>query len=317
MRLLSIIICSVIVVLSFAQRPKVALVLGGGGAKGAAEVGVLKYVEKSGVPVDIIVGTSIGSIVGGLYSVGYRSAQLDTLFRSQEWLDLLTDRDADLRHKPIRTENGVTYVFGVPIRHKSDANLGGFGAVRGDSIVTYLTRMTKRTDSISFHTQLPIPYSCVAVDVKTMSEVVLTDGHLPLAMRASMAIPLMFKPVHYQGHVLIDGGALNNLPVDVARSMGADYVIAIDLTQHKASSREEHDLPEFLANIPWLKWLVNRPDRSNYRANVASADIYINPQLDGCSVMSFDKVDVMIAAGEKAGKEAYKKLVKLRKKVRK
>lgn len=316
MRLSCTIIFSLIVLLSLAHRPKVALVLGGGGAKGAAEVGVLKYVEKSGVPIDMIVGTSIGSIVGGLYSVGYRSERLDKLFRSQEWTDLLTDRASNYRKKPIHRENGTTYVFGVPIKTKKDEYLGGFGAVKGDSIVIYLTRMTGQTDSISFHS-LPIPYACVAVDVKTMNEVVLTEGHLPLAMRASMAIPLLFKPVHFGEHVLIDGGAINNLPVDVARSMGADYVIAVDLTQNKHEDHEDYSLPEFIEKIPWLQWLINRPDRSRYNSNVASADVYINPQLDGCGVMSFDKVDQMIAAGEKAGKKAYKKLVKLRKKVKK
>lgn len=315
MRAFFITLFSFLFLVSCAHRPKVALVLGGGGAKGAAEVGVLKYIEKSGVPIDMVVGTSIGSIVGGLYSVGYRADKLDKLFRSQEWTDLLTDRVSDYRKNPVRIEDGTVYVFGVPIHTKKDGFVGGFGAVKGDSIVTYLTRMTGKADSISFQS-LPIPYACVAVDVKTMSEVVLTEGKLPLAMRASMAIPLLFKPVHFGDKVLVDGGVLNNLPVDVARSMGADYVIAVDLTQKKHEDHEDYNLPDFIEKIHWLQWLINRPDRTRYNHNVASADVYINPQLDDCGVMSFDKVDQMIAAGESAGKKSYKQLVKLRKKVK-
>ena len=164
------------------RRPKVALVLGGGGAKGAATVGVLKAVEKSGVPIDMVVGTSIGSIVGGLYSIGYDSKQLDSLFRTQSWLDIFS------------------------------------GSLMGDSIIWTLREMTGGI--VTDFDSLPIPFRCVAVDVKKIREVVLSEGDLAQAMRASMAIPLVFKPVKIGNMQLVDGGVLNNLPVDVARDMG-------------------------------------------------------------------------------------------------
>lgn len=299
----------VVAFLGAEARPKVALVLGGGGAKGAAEVGVLKYIEKAGVPIDMIVGTSIGSVVGGLYSVGYRADSLEVLFRSQEWIGLLADAKTDVA---TNVSGGSILGKGLSLLKGGDW-LGNLGAIRGDSIVSYLDHLTGRRAEMSFDS-LPIPYSCVAVDLKTLDEVVITSGRLPVAMRASMAIPLVFKPVRLRSQVLVDGGVLNNLPVDVARQMGADYVIAVDVTQNKPGESDGPDLPLVLKQIPWLNWLANRPDRDKYINNVADADVYINPRLEGCSVISFNKVDMMIAQGELAGKAAYKKLVKLRKK---
>ncbi len=242
-------------------RPKVALVLGGGGAKGAATVGVLKYVEESGVPIDMVVGTSIGSIVGGLYALGYRSEQLDSMFRSQQWTDMFA------------------------------------GSLMGDSIVRPLRQMTGDRGSVNFD-DLPIPFRCVAVDINKMREVVLREGDLAQAMRASMAIPLVFKPVKMNGMRLVDGGVLNNLPVDVARDMGADFVIAVDLTVNKSSSSL-------------------RLDAKKYQQNCEDADIYINPRLKGYGPEDFSpkKIAEMIAMGEKAGKASLKEMKKMKKRL--
>lgn len=295
-----------------ARRPKVALVLGGGGAKGAALVGVLKYVEQAGLPIDMIVGTSIGSIVGGLYSVGYRSTQMDTLFRSQQWHDLLTDRnEAQSRHFLSR-KNGVQYLMGIPIGRQDTLRYSRRGLMMGDSIVAFLDSLIGVGDSVSFDS-LPIPFRCVAVDAKTMTEVVADGGNLPMAMRASMAIPVAFKPVQVDSMVLVDGGVLNNLPVDVAKRMGADFVVAIDLTQNKHPDWNARTVPELFEGQKWVSWLFRRPDRLKYNANVKAADIYINPKLDKCSATSFNKVDYMIGQGEKAGKAALPKLKRLRK----
>lgn len=313
-KLTALLLALVVVAVVAEARPKVALVLGGGGAKGAAEVGVLKYIEKSGLPIDMIVGTSIGSVLGGLYSVGYRANDLEEMFRSQEWINLLTDRKTDDQQKPYHKDSDKTLIFGVPLGGGAQPWAKGFGAIRGDSIVSHLDKMTRRKDSISFG-GLPIPFKCVAVDVKSMKEVVLASGRLSLAMRASMAIPLLFKPIKWGGRTLVDGGVLNNLPVDVARSMGADIVVAIDLTQNKPPKKTAFETPSLLKHIPWLDWLANRPDQAKYWKNVKDADIYINPQLTDCSVVSFSKIPYMIAEGEKSGKRFYKKLVKLRKQV--
>ena len=261
---------------SGAQRPKVGLVLGGGGAKGAATVGVLKAVEQSGVPVDMVVGTSIGSIVGGLYAIGLRSAQLDSMFRGQQWVDLFA------------------------------------GSFMGDSIVHALRQMTGGCNVASFD-DLPLPFRCVAVDVKKMREVVLSSGDLATAMRASMAIPVVFKPVNIDGMMLVDGGVLNNLPVDVAKSMGADRIIAVDLTVNK---HEDYDTSS--SSLSSLFSFL-RPDLKKYNKNRKEADVYINPKLDGYGAQDFisHKINEMIALGEQAGHASLKKLKKLKREVEK
>lgn len=325
-------IATIIITLSASaqhERLKVALVLGGGGAKGAAHTGVLKYIEKADIPIDYIVGTSIGSIVGGLYSVGYRSEQLDSMFQSQQWLDLLTDRSNQHRSKIVARTDSTTYVLGIPIHTKGrrlhlDHN---FGAVRGDSIVSTLHDMTHQPDSISFDA-LPIPYRCVTVDLNTMQEVVLSEGNLPLSMRASMAIPLVFSPVQMGKYTLVDGGVLNNLPVDVARDMGADVVIAVDLTQNHHDSDDSDDsyLSTLLSPLSLIlkgkaariaNWLASRPDITKYRKNSTSADLYINPDLHGYGASSFSPTSInqMIKRGEEAGKKSLKSLKRLRKKI--
>lgn len=309
------------------SSPKVALVLGGGGAKGAAEVGVLKYIEQSGVPIDMIVGTSIGSIVGGLYSVGYRSEQLDSMFRSQQWLNLLTGRNERLRNNPIEKEDSVTYIFGFPISNhrsqarKTNADKGKHGILGGDSIVAMLNSMTQRPDSINFD-DLPIPYRCVAVDMGPFKEVVLSHGNLARSMRASMAIPLAFRPMKIGGMTLADGGLLNNLPVDVAKEMGADIIIAVDLTVNKHDNYESlSDKIGFFKGLRMgnlARWVVDRPDLEKYHENVKATNIYINPQLRGYDATDFNhgKIAKMIAIGEEAGKEALPKLIELKKQLK-
>ena len=273
--------------LSEEGRPKVALVLGGGGAKGAATVGVLKYVEKSEVPIDMVVGTSIGSIVGGMYSLGYSSEQLDSLFRTQQWINMFA------------------------------------GSLMGDSIVrVFRDNLGGDYTHVDFD-DLPIPFRCVAVDINKMKEVVLKEGNLAQAMRASMAIPIVFKPVKMDGMQLVDGGMLNNLPVDVAREMGADHVIAVDLTvnKHEDYAMEEDDPLESVRKLnlgALLNWAIQRPDQKKYQRNCKDADIYINPKLKGYGAQDFSrtKISEMIALGEKAGKASLKKMKKLKKKLK-
>lgn len=299
-------------------RPKVGVVFGGGGAKGAAEVGVLFAIEKSGVPIDYIAGTSIGSIVGGLYSVGYRANDIDKLFRSQKWLDLLTDRDSEFRSEPFKKRDGVTYVFGFPVagRNKKKGKSGP-GLLRGDQIVELFDSLTGRPDSISFD-QLPIPFRCVAVDVNEMEEVVLSNGRLAEAMRSSMAIPGAFKPVERGEQTLVDGGMLNNLPVDVVRDMGADIVIAIDLTQHKRETRDKAMPSKGGMAGKIIGWAIARPDLKKYNENRENCDIYINPDLDNYSATDFnaEKIDEMISLGIDAGQDAMPELEKLAEKLK-
>lgn len=332
------------------KRPRVGLVLGGGGAKGAAEIGVLKVLEQEGITVDYIAGTSIGSIIGGLYSVGYRAADLDSLFMQQEWLDLLSDRKNELAGKLYEEIDGVSYVFGFPIlrrnkgesdesrvgiddrKHKADAvdedndensepgkrRTRTVGLIHGDNVIALLDSMTGKRGEVDFN-RLPIPFRAVAVDIRKMEEVVIDRGSLPHVMRASMAIPGAFKPVEVDSMLLVDGGVLNNLPVDVVREMGADLVIAIDLTQNKREPREDYDRAAGNTLQRIIGWLAHRPDLQKYDVNRRDADVYINPDLHGFDAASFTskKIASMIERGTEAALEAVPQLRELKKKIAK
>ena len=298
------------------KRLKVGLVLGGGGAKGAAEVGVLKTIEALDIPIDYIAGTSIGAIVGGLYACGYQADELDQLFREQEWLSLIGDRNKDLRDHIFEQRNGTTYILGFPIgRTKKDTTsvATGLGLLNGEQITHLLDSLTKAYDGIESFDHLQIPFRCVAVDFKTQEEVIMDSCEIELAMRASMAIPGAFKPVRWKGHTLVDGGMMNNLPVDVVKAMGADVVIAIDLQQEQHEGRD-FSLKETFGIGGLLDWAVSRPDWKKNKANHEAADVYICPDLDNYSVSSFgeNSIDTMIELGEQAGQAAKEELLRLK-----
>ena len=298
-----------------AQRPKIGLALGGGGAKGAAEVGVLKVLEEAGIHVDYIAGTSIGSIVGGLYAAGYSASELETMFQTQEWLSLLTDRRASLSNEPYKTVDGVTYIFGFPVM---DRNSRGFGVMSGGKIEQMIDSMASVKGCTEFES-LRIPFRCVTTDIRNAKEVVLSKGILCKALRASMAIPGIFKPVEHNGRMLVDGGMLNNLPVDVCRQMGADIVIAVDLQQNEQKPRKKTDLnilSDFAGLIGFsgiLEWVTNRPDIEKYLANRKLADIYIHPNLPDADASSFGNKNAvrMIQAGSAAARKLLPELKSL------
>ena len=255
-----------------------ALVLGGGGAKGAAHVGVLKVLEEAGVRPDIIVGTSIGAIVGGLYSIGYNAEQLDSLFRSRRWLQLFTRE-----------------------------------AIKGNAIKSMLDSLVaaKTTSQTSF--------ACIAADLPSFSEIVLMGDSLARNMRASMSIPALFKAVRYDDFVLYDGGIFNNLPVDVARQMGATKVIAVDLTVNHPDDDDDapSEFVQLLDDLLGLSsadgivgWLFNRPDFKKYRKNCKDADVYINPPLYDYDATDFGRTAItkMITIGEQSARQQIETL---------
>ena len=279
-------------------QPTVALVISGGGAKGAAAIGTLKYIEKSGIPIHLVVGTSAGSIVGGLYAYGYRADQLDSIYRAQDWRRLLSDFDPSPRVKFRERQALPSLMSGERFLEKADDLLGH--------------------TSCHFD-NLKIPLRCVSVDILHFKEVCLDSGNVATAMRASMSIPIFFRPVKKDSMELIDGGLLNNLPVDVARNLGADYVIAIDLMDAKRAEQEtRHEIRSY--GLPAiLAWQYARPDLDKYRANREDADLLIHPDVSGFSGSSFSDEDTeeLIRRGEQAGQEAWEELMRLKEKIAK
>ena len=284
-------------------RPKVGLVLGGGGAKGAAAIGILKELEREKIPIDYIAGTSIGAIIGGLYAQGYRADDLEKLFRSQNWLALLADRDTTLVGKVYKEEDGVIYLFGFPVRKKADADKNtGFWMLHGDHVYNFLDSLVSRSPVQRGIVKQAIPFSCVAFDIRRQQEIVLDTGSMARNMRASMAIPGAFKPVQIDTLMLVDGGMGNNLPVDVVRKMGADIVIAVDLQQRKHDDyRSPFAFLKGLGGI--LDWLAERPDIKKYNVNRTKADLYINPDLGSYGVTDFNAkaIKAILKIGEDTG----------------
>ncbi|MEG1673332.1 MAG: patatin-like phospholipase family protein [Alistipes sp.] len=293
-----------------AQRKKVGLVLGGGGAKGAAHVGVLKVLEEAGIPIDYIAGTSIGSIVGGLYSVGYSVTELDTLFRTQNWISLLSDQ-VQRRHRSFAAkEMREKYLVSLPFSKDQKTELPA-GVMSGQNIYNLFSDMTIGYHNVASFDSLPIPFACVAVDLVSGRPVILNKGSLPLAMRASMSIPGIYAPIETDGMVLIDGGALNNLPTNVVRAMGADILIGVDLSNGWKSADQVKTM------FGMIDQMVNIMGEENYQQNKADLDLYLNPNLQGYTAANFTNTDisVMMQRGEREARAKWNELMLLKKRI--
>jgi NTE family protein len=292
------------------QRKKVGLVLGGGGAKGAAEVGVMKVLEEAKIPVDYIVGTSIGSIVGGMYSIGYDSKMLDSLFRTQDWVFLLSDQVKRTSMSAFSKAEREKYLLRVPLSIKQTTPITA-GLVTGQNIYNLFSNMTVGYHNVKSFNDLPIPFACIAVDIVSGKEVVLNSGSLPLAMRSSMSIPGVFSPVEMGDKLLVDGGALNNFPTDVVKKMGADIIIGIDLTTGWKKKDDLSSLPNVVSQ------LINIMGENKYLQNKKKPDLYINPALKGYGPASFQReaIDSMIVRGEQAARAKWGEILALRRRI--
>lgn len=310
MRILQILFLFILTSLSaFAkERPKVAVVLSGGGAKGVAHVRALRVIEEAGIPIDYIVGTSMGSIVGGLYASGYTIDQMEDIISGQNWMDLLTDKvDRSshlLSHKLMKDK----YVLGVDFEKSPFEILEG-GLLKGNNISYLFCELTADRLKPMKYDDLPIPFACVAADIRTGKEVVMREGILAESMRTSMAIPGVFAPVKRDGMVLVDGGIVNNYPVDVARKMGADIVIGVSV----AGKRRDYE--QINSTVDVLLTLMDGVICSNkVEENIENTDIFIKVNTDGYSSASFTSqaIDSLLARGEAAARGKYGELLALR-----
>lgn len=290
------------------DRPKVAVVLSGGGAKGAAHIGALKVIEKAGIPIDYVVGTSMGSIVGGLYSIGYTPQQLDSMVTVQNWKFVLSDapnpKDLLLDDR-LKSER---YVLSVPYSFKV-ANVIDAGLIKGKNIARLFSVLTNEyPDSVHFD-RLPIPFACVSENLVNGTEVIFHKGILATAMRSSMSIPGVFAPVYLDGMVLVDGGMVNNYPVDVALAMGADIVIGVDVQSPLLDASQLNSLKDIFGQI------INLQGEKKYLENLRKTNLYIKVDVNGYSAASFntEAIDTLIVRGEQAAMDNWDKLLNLKK----
>ena len=290
------------------DRKKVAVVLSGGGAKGMAHIGALKVIERAGIPVDIICGTSMGSIVGGLYAIGYHADVLDSIVRAQDWSYVITDREDLAQQSLADREKQNTYVIsrGLTIGKRNE-NDGGI--IKGKNLAElFLKLCVGFTDSIDFSRDLPIPYACVATDIVDNTEYVFHRGRLPQAMRASMAIPAVFSPVRMGERVLVDGGLRNNYPADIAREMGADIIIGVTV---QGAPRTAEDLG---GTMSILSQIVDVNCKNKYDENLAQTDVPIRVNTTGYSAASFSSnaIDTLIRRGEEEAMKHWDALMTLK-----
>lgn len=289
------------------QRKKVGLVLSGGGAKGMAHIGALKVIEEAGIPIDYIVGTSMGSIIGGLYAIGYTPEQMDSMVRKQDWQFLLSDRTPRSNKNMAERETDEQFIISVPFSKTAIREVTG-GLIKGQNISNLFSQLTLGYhDSIDFN-RLPIPFACVAEDIVKGEEKVFHHGILATAMRASMAIPGVFTPVRLDGMVLVDGGVVNNYPVNVARQMGADYIIGIDVQSELKPASELSNAGSILGQ------LIDLMGQDLYLKNKAETNTYIKVNVKGYSAASFTQpaIDSLIVRGEEAARQNYEGLLKLK-----
>ena len=292
------------------QRKKVGVVLSGGGAKGVAHIGVLKVLEEAGIPIDYISGTSMGAIVGGLYAVGYNAKALDSLVRMQNWPFLLSDKVYRFNQPFTEKESNEKYLISLSFSQEKGFSVPA-GFVSGQNIYNLFSELTIGFhDSIPFR-DLPIPFACVSANMIDGKEVVMDKGILPLAMRASMAIPGVFAPVTIDSMVLVDGGISNNFPVDVAKNMGAEITIGVDLS---TGLKDEKGLDNIMGIVDQLTAFMGM---KSYENNKAMGDLYMNPDLKGFTAASFtaEAIDTMIQRGERVARANWDKIMALKKQI--
>ena len=316
-KLMMIMACMLIYTAASAQekpeqkRKKVAVVLSGGGAKGMAHIGVLKVLEKAGIPVDIVTGTSMGSIIGGLYAIGYNANSLDSMVRVQDWSYVITDKE-DLRNQSLsdrKKQNTYLISTGLTIG-KRDKNAGGI--IKGKNLAELFNQLCIGfTDSLDFSRDLPIPFACVATDIITNDEIDFHSGRLPQAMRASMAIPAAFSPVRIGEMVLVDGGLKNNYPADLAREMGADIIIGVTV---QGAPKVAEDMG---GTMSILSQIIDVNCKNKVDENLAITDLHMQVDTKGYGSASFSQaaIDTLIRRGEEEAIRHWDAIIALKKRI--
>ena len=289
-------------------RPKVGLVLSGGGARGLTHIGVLKVLHEMRVPIDYIAATSMGAIVGGLYASGMTPDQMQKQLGAVSWPTLLSDSpersDVGFRRK----EELSAFPLAFELGYRDGEVLWFKGALSGSNLELFLHELTRNVDGIQNFDKLPIPYRAVATNMITGKEVVFDSGRLYQAMRASMSVPGMFAPVEIDGRILGDGGLVNNLPVELVRAMGADIVIAVNIGTPLMSRDQLQSV------VGYASQMLNILTEQNVRAQLATlkpTDILISPDLGNLTFIDFAAAPKFVDIGEKAAEAVRTQLAAL------
>ncbi len=276
---------------------KVGLVLSGGGAKGLAHIGALKVIEEAGVKIDYIAGTSMGAIIGALYASGYSAKALDSIFKTTDLADLIKDNLPRSAKTFYEKEDSERYAVTLPFNNFKISVPSGYSG--GQNIYNELVRLLYHVKDVKDFNELPIPFVCVATDVETGKEVVLNYGYLPEAIMASGTLPSIFEPITIGDKVLIDGGVVNNYPVERLKDLGADVVIGVDV-QHDLLGREAlSSATEILLQINNYRSVEAMEEKSK------KTDIYIRPEMAEYSVLDFDQANTILRIGETAARQKY------------
>ena len=289
-------------------RPKVGLVLSGGGARGLAHIGVLKAMREQRVPVDFIVATSMGSIVGGAYAAGQTPEQMEALVRNADWAQIFSDRPPreDLSFR--RKEDDLRFIGKTELGLKKDGVVLPRGALGSQNLEEFLRGISRHANEAATLNDLPILFRAVATDLETGKQVVLADVPLSVAMRASMSIPGAFAPTQVDGRLLGDGGLVRNLPVEVAREMGADIVIAVNVG---TPLLPRDSLASALGVAQQMINILTEQNVEISLAKLKPTDILISPDLANVSFIDFQRGEELIAIGERAGRAAAARLAGL------
>ncbi|MCY1399503.1 Outer membrane protein assembly factor BamA [compost metagenome] len=292
------------------QRPKVGLVLSGGAARGLAHIGVLKALEEQGVKIDAIAGTSMGAVVGGLYASGYKIDELERLALTADWQQALSDapprKDVPFRRK----QDDRDFLVKQKLSFRDDGSLGlPLGVIQGQNLSLQLESLLAHTSDTRDFDKLPIPFRAVATDIANGEKVVFGRGHLPQVIRASMSIPAVFAPVELDGRLLVDGGMVDNIPLDVVREMGVDVAIVVDIGTPLLNRNQLDTVVDVLNQSTTL---MTRRNSEEQLATLKPDDILIQPLLASFSSTDFVRAQEIIDAGYRATRVLDTRLARLR-----
>ncbi|MBC7490019.1 MAG: patatin-like phospholipase family protein [Glaciimonas sp.] len=291
-----------------AKRPCVGLVLSGGGARGYAHLGVLKVLERWHIPIDYIAATSMGAVVGGLYASGFSADALEKNLSEINLSDIAFDRNDRAKLPQSQREDNFQYPIGLAAGYGEGKLKMATGLVQGNRLLSLLQNWTAQLPANIAFDQLPTPFRATATDLSNGEEVVLKQGSLPRAIRASMAVPGLFAPFQIDGHTLVDGGLVSNLPVQLARDMGADIIIAVNIA---TPLQDPADIESPTAVAQQMLTILLHQNVKAQKALLKKTDILIEPELGDLSFTNFSRGKDGIKAGVEATERLHTKLASL------